>query len=156
MPFYHLPLTINWRHRRQGLPFRSPELSRKAKEGFGLIEIILSVVLIIAIATGLFTTAGTFLIRRKSDLQAIAAKIASKDIENLRGTPFSSLPAPGAYSCAITDSDLSKLPASCGDRTITNYTGDPDIKQVTITIRWQEKGIAKSLVMDTLIYANGL
>ena len=109
----------------------------KKSAGFGLIEIILSVVLIIAIATGLFATAGTFLIRRKSDLQAIAAKIASKDIENLRAATFSSLPAPGTYSCVITDSDLSNLPNCCGDRTITNYTGDTNIKQITITIRWQ-------------------
>lgn len=125
-----------------------------AKAGFGLIEIILSVVLIIAIVTALFASSGTFFIRRSSDLQSIAAKIASKDIENLRGISFSSLPT--TATCSIIDSDLTKLPNSCGDRTITNYTDDSNIKQVTITIRWQEKGIAKNLVMDTLIYANGL
>ncbi len=130
-------------------------ISPKSKEGFGLIEILLSVVLIIAIVTALFSSSGTFLIRRSSDLQAIAAKIASKDIENLRGTSFFSLPSSGI--CTISDSDFSKMPSgACGDRTITNYTGDTNIKQVTITIRWTEKGISKSYVMDTLIYANGL
>lgn len=150
MPTLNFPLPIL----KEGLPFRSPSTLLRAKEGFGLIEIILSVVLIIAIVTALFALSGTFFIRRSSDLQSIAAKIASKDIENLRAATFSSLPA--SATCSITDSDLSKLPSGCGDRTITDYTDDPNIKQVTITIRWQEKSIAKSLVMDTLIYANGL
>ena len=135
----------------------------KKSAGFGLIEIILSVVLIIAIATGLFATAGTFLIRRKSDLQAIAAKIASKDIEYLRNLSFASLPGtttPGPNGCPqppiTSDPDLVKLPDGKCSRTITNYTGDTNIKQITITIRWQENNISKNLVMDTLIYANGL
>lgn len=129
----------------------------KKSEGFGLIEILLSVVLIIAIVTALFASSGTFLIRRGSDLQSIASKIASKDIESLRDQSFSSLPAAGTYTCVIVDTDLSNLGAgACGDRTVSNYTGDANIKQITVTIRWQQSGKSKSLVMDTLIYTNGL
>lgn len=140
---HHLSLITNhWRRRRAG---------------FGLIEILLSVVLIIAIVTALFASSGTFLIRRGSDLQSIASKIASKDIETLRGQSFSSLPAAGTYTCVIVDTDLSKLGSgACGDRTVANYTGDANIKQITVTIRWQQSGKSKSLVMDTLIYTNGL
>lgn len=61
------------------------------KDGFTLVEILLSLFFIIAIVTILFATSGTLFTRRKSDQQSIAAKAATKEIERLRGLTFSNL-----------------------------------------------------------------
>lgn len=123
-----------------------------AERGFSLLEIILSLFLIIAIGFLLFSVSGTLFTTRSSRLQQVASKIATKDIENLRNTQFASLPASGPF----TDADLAKLPQSSASRIITDYSGNPKIKHVTLTINWVDKNVSKNLTTDTLIYENGL
>ena len=120
--------------------------------GFSLIEIVLALFLVMALLSILFTSTGTYIHSRNSNLQSIAAKIASREIENLRNTDFGSLPGTSSFS----DSDLTKLPSGTTNRTVSNYQSDVDIKQITVIIGWTEKGVAKQLVMDTLISRNGL
>ena len=84
--FNHKSQTINKKVNR----FPVSRLSFKVpKEGFTLVEILLSLFFIIAIVTILFSTSGSLLTRRKSDQQSIAAKVATKEIERLRGLPYS-------------------------------------------------------------------
>ena len=122
------------------------------RQGFTLIEILLYLLLVLAMVTILFSASGTYITSRRSNLQSVAAKIASRDIETLRKSDFASLPGTGSFS----DPDLSKLPSSTANRTITDYEGDSDIKKVEILIAWTEKGVAQQLKMDTLISKNGL
>ncbi|HCS78985.1 TPA: hypothetical protein DIV55_04555 [Patescibacteria group bacterium] len=132
--------------------------------GFTLVEILLSLFFIIAIVTILFSTSGSLLTRRRSDQQSIAAKVATKDIEYLRGLAFASLPAtspPGPSGClqlgGSTDPDLTKLRDGKCARTITNYEGNAIIKQTTVTVYWDnDNGVEQQLKMDTLIYESGL
>lgn len=135
----------------------------KPKLGFSLIEVMLAVVIIGALATLLYSTSGTLFATRRSKLQSVAAKIASKDIEYMRSLAFASLPPTGPCTPPTsTDPDLQQLkePRYC-TRTIVNYDLDgpgpllaiADIKQVSITISWKgDKGANESLTMDTLIY----
>lgn len=122
------------------------------KRGFTLIEVLLSVFFFTALVTILLSASGTLLHTRAGNLQTLAAKIASKQIENLRNTAFASLPGSGSFA----DSDLSQLPQGTATRTITNYESDPDIKEVQITIAWTENGAPKQVQLMTLIYKNGL
>ena len=133
--------------------------------GFTLVEILLSLFFIIAIVTILFSTSGSLLTRRRSDQQSIAAKVATKDIEYLRGLAFASLPAtspPGPSGClqlgGSTDPDLTKLRDGKCARTITDYAPPSTIiKQTTVTVYWDnDNGVEQQLKMDTLIYESGL
>lgn len=90
--------------------------------------------------------------RHASNLQGIAAKIASKEIEKLRNTDFATLPSSGSF----TDPDLPKLPSGAAVRTIANYQSSTQIKQATITVTWQVNGANRQVFMDTLIYQNGI
>ncbi len=131
--------------------------------GFSLVEILLSLFLLSSLLAILFSTTGSLFTRRTSDLQAIATKIASRDIENQRNTPFGSLPATTIGGCDYTfpDADLSKLHTKYGNgcvtRTRTDYGSDPNIQWVTVTVNWRtDNGAAQTVQMDTLIYKNGL
>ena len=124
----------------------------KFKRGFSLIEIVLALFLVLALISILLTASATYTHSRRSNLQSIATKIASREIENLRDTAFGNLPGTGT----LTDPDLSKLPSSNANRNVANYDPDGKIKQITITIDWTEKGLTKQIVMETLISEYGL
>jgi len=136
------------------------------KEGFTLVEILLSLFFIIAIVTILFSTSGSLLTRRQSDLQSIAAKIATKEIERLRSVPFTNFQngTEGNFNCGNNgDPDLTKLRAGCLARIVTDYGDGPPINsstkivQVTVEVRWNnDNNVQKNLRMDTLIYESGL
>ena len=125
-----------------------------SKPGFALVEILLALIFILVIIAILFSASGTFTTSRSSNLQSIAAKIASREIETLRNTSFDSLPGSGS----ISDPDLSKLPSGTASRTILDYgsPADPKIKQVTIQVNWTSNGAPRDIKMDTLISENGL
>jgi len=119
--------------------------------GFTLVEILISLFLILTLLSILFTVSGSYVSSRKSGLEVIAAKIASKQVEVLRKTAFASLPSSGSFS----DPDLSKLPQSSATQTIADYQSDSTIKQITIQINWVFNGANKQFTMDTLRYQNG-
>ncbi len=121
------------------------------RPGFTLIEVLLSSFFFIALITILLSSSGTLLNTRKTNLETVAAKIASKQIEDLRNMAYTSV-----ASGPITDTDLSKLPQGAANKTVTNYQSSADIKDVLITVTWTENSAAKQLKMETLIYKNGL
>ena len=130
---------------------------RRKRAGFTLVEILLALFLFTAMITILLSASGTLLHTRKSNLETLAAKIATKQIENLRNTDFDLLP-PG--SDTFSDTELPQLPQGVANRAITNATIDsqvePDVKNVSITITWTENGIPKQFKTETLIYKYGL
>jgi len=150
----------------------------KKNSGFSLIEILISLLFIGALVTILLTTTGSLFTRRQSDLQSVAAKALTKEIERLRGESYSKLTdgsngdlvhdstCPSVYPTA-QNNDLKNLrnPQLC--RNLYDYedpnpeTSNPDgstkIVGVTITVYWEnDNGVEKSLPMDTLISENGL
>lgn len=126
--------------------------SLKFATAFTLVEILITVFIILVLGIILLTTSGTLTQRHSSNLQSIAAKVASKEIERLRDIDYASLPTSGP----VSDSDLSKLPTGAATRTITNYQSSTVIKQVSVTVTWEINGANRQVSMDTLIYQNGI
>lgn len=133
-------------------PWRRRVNSRRWRRGFTLIEIALSLLFILALVTILLTASGTFRTTRKGNLQGIATKIASRQIESLRNTAFASLPVSGNFS----DPDLSKLPNSSASQTLDDYEASTKIKLVKIQVNWTESGATQNIKLETLISENGL
>ena len=142
------------------------DTNQRKFRGFSLIEILIALFVIVALVTILFSSSGTLFTTRSSKLQTVAAKIASKEIENLRNIAFTSLPTEGIdKACSTIDPDLSKLkgPPTCKVY-VVNYDGKSDtvppltdIKQVTVKINWKtDNGADQNIKMDTLIYKDGL
>lgn len=129
-----------------------PTSNVNSKAAFTLIEVLLSMFFLIAMVTILLSASGTLLHTRTSNLQTIATKIATKQIENLRNTAYASLPGSGTFA----DSDLSQLPQGTATRTIANYQSSADIKDVLVIISYIENGSPRNVNLETLIYKNGL
>lgn len=129
---------------------------RPWRPGFTLIEILLALFIIMAILTIFFAASSTYVSSRGTNLQGIAAKIASCEIEQLRKAAFSSL-ANGTVNIAPPcDQDKSKLPQPQATRTLSDYSASSEIKLATIQVTWIENAANKNIKMETLIYEFGL
>lgn len=124
----------------------------RTKNAFSLIEVLIAVAIIAILGFILLTTSGTLTQTHSSNLQTIASKIASLEIETLRETNFASLPGSGS----ISDTNLNKLPSGTATRTITNYQGNSSIKEVQITVSWTWNGSPRQYQIASLIYENGI
>src|SRR3990167_6980604 len=129
---------------------------RRRRQGFSLIEIVIALFVIVALGMILFSSSGTLFATRNSKLQELAAKIASREVENLRITPFTTLitirPAQSdgsekTYLACTSNSlaaELAKLKNSVCTESVLNYdnksdTTNPitDIKHFTIIVNWE-------------------
>lgn len=87
---------------------------------------------------------------KSTKYQNLAYHLATRNMETLRATGFDSLPVSGP----LTDSELLLLPSGSGSMTFTDI--NTDLKQVNITVSWNESGNTKSVSYDTYIYSGGL
>ena len=134
-------------------------------DGFSLIEILLSLALVGILMTLLFAASRTVFTKRRSDLQATAAKVASKNIETLRNQAFASIASIPLQACPASQ-DSYTLP-NCQLSTTVSYflistntcqaATTSNTKCVNVYVSWTEQGLAtKYLNMDTLIYNGGI
>lgn len=128
-----------------------------SRGGSDLIDISISTFLIMGLLSAVFAAAGTYRHIRKAQLETVATKIASRDIEYLRKFKYASLPG----TATLTDPDIAtKLPSgSTGNRTVANYcnpTCTTDAKKITEQVNWTEKGVARSITIVTVISKYGL
>lgn len=125
---------------------------RQNQPGFMLTEVLLALLFSATLAILLLITASTLTQTYKSNMQAVASRIATTEIENLRKTSYTALPTSGPF----TDPDLYKLTSSSATLTISSYLSSTDIKQATVTVNWIQNGSSRQVILDTLIYKNGI
>lgn len=130
---------------------KSKARSRK-QPGLVLIEVLMALLFSATLAILLLITSSTLTQTYKSNMQSVGARIATTEIENLRKTAYASLPASGSFS----DPDLAKLTSSSATLTMSSYQGSPDIKQATVSVSWVQNGSPRQVILDTLIYKNGI
>ena len=129
------------------------------EKGFGLIEIVIALFLVVSIVAILLTSGGSLFTTRSSKLQTTAGRVASKEIEALRSADFSSMVVGGSQPLSNPgDSDLATLPNGTASKNVLNFSmpPDPKIKHVTLTINWVDNQVTKTYTTDTLIYEKGL
>ncbi len=122
------------------------------RPGFMFIDLLLTLLFATTLIMLLLVTATTLTQTFKTNLQSIATRIATKKIEDLRKTSYASLPTNGYFS----DPDLIKLPSGSANLTMVNYQSSVDIKQATITVNWIQNEAPKQIIINTLIYKNGI
>ena len=131
---FHIPHSLP---RRPAGTFRS---------GFLLIEVIIALALFIATLTIFGVVLSTLPLTKTARNQNLAYHIAAKKIEELRNTPFVSLPSSGSF----VDAGFASLESPSGQLTVADY-GSNQIKRVTVLVSWQEGGLARSVTMETLM-----
>jgi hypothetical protein len=131
--------------------FKKLKPRKEAEAGMTIIELAISLALIgglVVLYSSMFNIVGY---TRKMGNENVAYHIASKKIEELRATPYASLPA----SSTFTDTQLSLLPSASADFTITNYSTYNGMKEMVVTVNWND-GRARNIVVRSLIGTGGI
>lgn len=128
------------------------KVCNQKQSGLVLIEVLMALLFAATLAILLLITSSTLTQTYKSNLNAVAARIATTEIENLRQAAYASLPSSGSFS----DPDLAKLTSSSAMLTMSSYQASADVKQATVTISWTQNGSPRQVILDTLIYKNGI
>lgn len=149
---------------------KQPNSSRK-RSGFTLIEVLFAIFLV---ATAAGIVIATLPIannsRGRADMQNKAVGLAQKELEAIRGMGYanaaasqlvtyglidSATPTTGTtYSFTNSDSAAFDNPARLlpsGQGSVTITQSDIDLKQVTVTVTWVERGVTRSFTTGTLI-----
>lgn len=121
------------------------------QRGSSLVEVLVVLFLVSILFELLFMEAQALAISHKQRYEDIAYHVANKEMETLRNTSVSTLPSSGT----IPDAQLSQIPSGSGNFTVADYTGYSGLKQITITVTWND-GANKSVSLQTLVGTGGL
>lgn len=121
------------------------------QQGFSLVEMIVLIFIVGILFNLVIMEVESLIISRKQKYEDIAYHIANKEMESLRATSFDDLPSSGN----ISDTQLNQIPSGSGNFTVTDYTGYSGLKQLTVTVVWND-GSSKSVVLNTIAGKGGL
>jgi len=134
--------------------------SKQIKRGFALIDTVVAIGLI---GLSLAVLAGVYPARRLSQMSrayVIAQAVAQTKMEELRLLGFAALNS--SQNTVFTDSNLNKLKDAAGAYAVTEFDADndgqneDDIKKITVTVTWSERGESKIVSLQTLLGQTGL
>lgn len=131
---------------------------RLNKKGASLIEILLVIVTLSAVAFLISNIPNSFNLVNKSKNMSIAREIATKVIEDTRSTLYSNI-TNGTTS--ISDSRINLLPSASGTILIEDCPesvcgSSLPVKQIRVTLNWKEAGKDAKVSLITLISQGGL
>lgn len=126
--------------------------------GFSLVEYLLVIVMVGIIIILMANLPNAFNLMNKSKHLSLGREIVAKQIEDKRAISFSNL-ANG--SIALDDLRINLLPGGSG--TVVTEDCDPNIctnsehiKQVTVTLNWQDNNKLQTISLKTFIGEGGL
>lgn len=129
------------------------------QHGISLVEILLVVATIAILAALIANLPPSIGLIGQARHQSLANQIANKQIEDVRAITYENL-ADGQTD--ITDSRINLLPSGSGIILVEDCdpvnicSNNENMKQVTVTINWQESGKQKSVEIITMIGSGGL
>jgi len=144
---------------------------RKSRRGFTFIEVLLALFLVVTSATIVLATMPlSTSARLKADLNNRATSLAQKQLEAIRGRGYANATASQLVSAglidsatevstntyaftnndsAVLDNPSKVLPAGVGVVKVEQV--DLDLRRVTVTVSWTDRGKAFSITIGTLI-----
>ncbi|MDP4001197.1 MAG: hypothetical protein Q8P83_03075 [bacterium] len=121
------------------------------QKGSSLIEVIISLFMITVLFILYISALNTVAITKKLRYENLAYHVANKQMEDLRGIDFASLPSSGT----IIDTQLALIPQGSGTFTVADSGSYSGIKEVTVTVTWND-GVAKQVELKTLAGLGGI
>jgi len=122
--------------------------------GMSLIEVIVSVFVMAAMVVLYIAALNVNAMTRRMRHENLAYHIASKKMEEIRNTPYGSLPASGSF----IDPLMSELPHSAGTITVAVANPGVDIADVTVEVTWNNNapGGGRSYRLQTIVSPEGI
>lgn len=129
-----------------------------SEDGVSLIESLMVIAMMGIIVVLLANLPNAFNLISKSKHTSLAREIAAKQIEDKRSISFANLANDNSQ---ITDSRMRLLPNSSGtvlveDCNLQICTNGERIKQITVTINWQDNAKTQAISLKTLIGEGGI
>ncbi len=124
---------------------------KQRQSGMSLIEVLVSIAMIgglIVLYAAAFNVAA---LTKKMRNENLAYHIASKKMEELRQTPYASLPSSSPFS----DTELSSLPSSSANFSVGNFGTYTGMKELVVTVNWND-GLPRSVVIRSLAGTGGI
>jgi prepilin-type N-terminal cleavage/methylation domain-containing protein len=121
------------------------------QSGMTLIEVLVSMAMLGALVVLYAAVFNISVFTKGMKKENIAYHIASKKMEELRNTPYGSLPTSATFS----DTQLSQLPASSASFTINNYGSYSGLKEIVVAVNWND-GKARNISVKTLVGTGGI
>ena len=126
--------------------------------GFSLIEYLLAIAMVGIIIILMANLPNAMGLMNKSKHLSLGREIAAKQIEDKRAVSFANL---ANDNSAIVDSRINLLPGGSGTVTVedcdpTICTDEENIKQVTVTVNWQDNNKTQTVSLKTFIGEGGL
>ena len=116
-----------------------------------LIELLISIAMIgglIVLYSSLFNVS---VMTKRMRNENLAYHIASKKMEELRSTPFASLPTSGPF----TDPQMNQLPAASASYIQDPYSTYSGMLEVVVTVSWND-GRARNVTLRTVMGTGGI
>jgi prepilin-type N-terminal cleavage/methylation domain-containing protein len=129
-------------------------MSRKGKNkqsGMTLIEVLISLAMVGGLIVLYAAVFNISLQTRTMKYENLAYHIASRKMEDIRNTPYGTLPA----SASFADPLLTQLPLSAANFTINDFITYSGLKEVVVTVNWTDRK-SRNVVIRTLIGTGGI
>lgn len=111
---------------------------KKKDEGFTLIEVLITMVILGVVLIALITCfIYGFNVLARTRQTALAAQCAQKELESIRNMPFNQVLALGT---SWTHENLAKLENGQGALTVQDSGLGEDIKKLTVRVTWTYRG----------------
>lgn len=144
---------------------------RRTRKGFTFVEVLFAIFLVVTSATiALATMPLSTSARVKADLNNRATSLAQKQLEAIRGRGYANATAAQLLSLGLIDSTTEVTPSTYaftnndnaaldnpakvlpqGTGTVKVEQVDLDLRRITITVTWVDRGTTRSMVVGTLI-----
>ncbi len=123
--------------------------SKIKQQGFSLLEVLIALFLIAMMLVLYESAIKAISLSRNAKDQQIALRIATHEVEQLRGSGYDLLPANG--SSTFTDTQLAAIPQSSATLVVSDNS--TKTKDVVVTVTWREPGTGSdhTVVLQTLI-----
>jgi len=118
------------------------------QKGFSIIEILITLFIIGVMMVLYYAALNSAALSKKLKNENLAYHSANKKMEELRGTPYDSLPPSGNF----TDTSFSTGSGTFEVNSVAGFTG---LKEIVVTVSWND-GIAKSVVIKSYSGSGGL
>ncbi|MCL5667146.1 MAG: prepilin-type N-terminal cleavage/methylation domain-containing protein [Patescibacteria group bacterium] len=124
---------------------------RRRQKGYTIIEVVISLFIIGAVLVIYAAASNSIVLNRSVKYQELAHYIAVSELEDLQAAPFSSIPSSGPFSHSL----LGQLPQGSANLEVSDYSAK--VKQVKVTVGWQEPGRnAHNVALTTLMVEGGI
>lgn len=127
-------------------------LKNKNQTGHTIVEVVIAMFVFIVMLFLYASASNSTRLNRQVKNQDLALRIAESSMEDLKNTPFNSLPSSGS----LNHSNLSLLMNSSLNLTMTSI--NPSLKQAEVVISWKDEsaGSVRSINLTSLLSDKGI